>query len=346
MARLFDEFSLKGLQLKNRVVMPPMCQYSVDKHDGVPTDWHFVHYASRAVGGAGLIILEATAVDPEGRIANGDLGLWSDDQIPAYKRLVDEIHKYGAKAGIQISHAGRKAEDAKQPVAPSDIPLNVRNSEDAIKAPKALSTEEAEHIVSQFKDTARRAVEAGFDTIEIHAAHGYLIHQFLSPTVNNRTDAYGEDLAKFGIDVTEAVRSVVPDDYPVLMRMSAVEYEDGGYDIDHALELAKRFKEAGVDLFDVSSGGEGPPGKRKPGNYPGYQVPFARAFKETLGLPVIAVGILDDPALAEATVANEEADLAAVGRAMLSDPYWAIHAEKTLTGTVAQPPVPYERGIR
>lgn len=320
-----------------------MCQYSVEAEDGVPTDWHFVHYVSRAVGGTGLVILEAAAVAPEGRISNRDLGIWSDEQIPAYKKLVDEIHKHGAKAGIQLAHAGRKAQDAKQPVAPSDIPLNVRNAEDALTSPRALSTEEAEEIVEQFKEAARRAVEAGFDTVEVHGAHGYLIHQFMSPTVNNRTDAYGKDLAKFGVDVTQAVSNVVPKEIPVIMRMSAIEYEDGGYEMDYAIEIAKQFKAAGADLFDVSTGGEGPPGKLKPGNYPGYQVPFARAFKEVLEVPVIAVGMLEDFALAEATVASDDADLIAVGRGMLKDPYWGLHAERHLDGEV-HPPTPYERG--
>lgn len=346
MTQLLNEFQLKNMTLKNRIVMSPMCQYSVEAHDGVPTDWHFVHYASRAVGGTGLVILEATAIDPEGRISDRDLGLWSDEQIPAYKRIVDEVHRHGAKIGVQISHAGRKAEDAKQPVAPSNIPLKVRNPEEALKDPRALTEEEVATIIDQFKESARRAVEAGFDMIEIHGAHGYLLHQFMAPSVNNRTDAYGQDLAKMGVDVTKAVKSVVPEEMPVFMRMSAIEYEDGGYGLEHALELAKKFKEAGVDGFDVSTGGEGPPGKRKPGNYPGYQVPFARAFKETLNVPVMAVGILDDPALAEATVANGDADLVAIGRGMLADPYWAIHAEKALTGKVAQPPVQYDRGIR
>lgn len=345
MAKLTSSYEIKNMQLKNRIVMSPMCQYSVEAEDGVPTDWHYVHYVSRAVGGTGLILVEAAAVDPEGRISNRDLGIWSDEQIPAYKKLVDEVHKHGAKIGIQLAHAGRKAEDAKQPVSASDIPLKTREREEAPKAPRALSTEEASDLVGKFKEAARRAVEAGFDTVEIHGAHGYLIHQFMSPSVNNRSDDYGQDLAKFGVDVTKAVREAVPFDYPVIMRMSAIEYEDGGYGIEHAVEIAEKFKDAGVDAFDVSTGGEGPPGKLKPGNYPGYQLPFARKFKETFDLPVIAVGILEDFALAEAVIANGDADLAAIGRGMLNDPYWAIHAEKALDGKV-EAPVQYERGIR
>lgn len=341
MAKLTSSHRLLNLELKNRVMMSPMCQYSVELEDGVPTDWHHVHYVSRAVGGSGLIMLEATAVSKEGRISNRDLGLWSDEQIPHFKKLVDAIHSHGAKVGIQIAHAGRKAEDANPPVAPSTVPLAVNNESDALTAPRALSTKEADSVINEFKETARRAVEAGFDTIEIHGAHGYLIHQFMSKTVNNRTDVYGEKLSNFGVAVIEAIKSVVPKQMPIIMRMSAIEYEDGGYNIDYALEMAKVFKQAGVDAFDVSTGGEGPPGKLKPGNYPGYQVPFARIFKEKLEVPIIAVGMLEEPALAESIIANDDADFVAVGRGMLKDPYWTIHAEKALTGDKTTAPKQY-----
>jgi NADPH2 dehydrogenase len=348
MATLPTQFTIKGLELKNRIVMAPMCQYSVDKQDGTPNNWHFVHYVSRAVGGTGLIIVEMTSVDPEGRITNGDLGLWSDDHIPAYKRIVNEVHKYGAKIGIQIAHAGRKAEDANQPVGPSEIaaePLPEESKNGELKPPRALTTEEVKATVVQFKEAARRAVEAGFDTIELHGAHGYLMHQFLSPAINNRTDEYGQDLSRFGVEVVQVVRSVMPKDMPLIMRMSAIEYIDGGYKIEHAILMAKEFKKAGVDMFHISSGGEGPPGELKPANHPGYQVPFARAFKEALNIPVIAVGNLSDPQVAEATLANGDADLVAVARGMLNDPYWGLHAIKAVARTVT-PPVQYERAIR
>lgn len=331
--------SIKGLALKNRIVMPPMCQYSVDALDGIPTDWHFVHYVSRAIGGTGLIIVEMTDVEPDGRITNKDLGLWSDEQIPAFKRIVDEVHKYGSKIGVQIAHAGRKAEDAEQPVSASDIPVA-----DVKTAPRALSTPEVKEMILKFQEAARRAVEAGFDTIELHGAHGYLIHQFHSPGINNRTDEYGKDLALFGVEVIRAVRSVMPDDMPLIFRISAIEYMDGGYDLEHSLQIAKSYKEAGVDIFDVSSGGEAPPGKKKPVNHAGYQVPFARAYKQTLDVPVIAVGVLEDPLIAEAALANEDTDLVAVGRGMLDDPYWALHAVKAVDRKV-EPPVQYKRGI-
>lgn len=325
--------------------MAPMCQYSVDTKDGMPNDWHFVHYISRAVGGTGLIIVEMTDVEPDGRITDYDLGLWSDEHIPAFKRLVDGIHRNDAKVGIQIAHAGRKAQDAIQPVSSSSIPYPTSKDSPIYKHPKELTIAEIKQLVEKFKQAAHRAVKAGFDTIELHGAHGYLLHQFMSPNLNVRTDEYGKDLAKFGVEVIEAVKSVMPENMPLLMRMSAVEYMDNGYTIDHAINMAKRYKDAGVDMFHISSGGEGPPGKLRPGNYPGFQVSYARTFKEQLGTPVIAVGILEDPYIAEHVLQNKDADLIAIGRGLLDDPYWAIHAIKEVTGEVI-PPVQYKRGIK
>jgi 2,4-dienoyl-CoA reductase-like NADH-dependent reductase (Old Yellow Enzyme family) len=341
MNRLNTPFSYKSLQLRNRIVMPPMCQYSVTAKDGKPNDWHYVHYASRAVGGAGLVIIEMTDVEPDGRISDYDLGLWSDDHIPAYARIVSAVQSHGAKIGIQIAHAGRKAEDAEVPVAPSAIPVDSNS-----KTPRALTTEETKAMVGKFRDAARRAIAAGVDTIELHGAHGYLIHQFHSPALNKREDEYGKDLSLFGVEVIRAVKSEMPADMPLILRISAIEYIDGGYDLDHSLEIARKYREAGVDMFHVSTGGEGPAGKRKPGNYAGYQVPYARAFKETLDVPVIAVGMLDNPALADATVANGDADLVGVARGMLRDPYWAIHAVQAVAGKEAIPaPKQYARAF-
>jgi 2,4-dienoyl-CoA reductase-like NADH-dependent reductase (Old Yellow Enzyme family) len=339
MNHLGNPYQIKNLHLKNRIVMPPMCQYSVVAKDGKPNDWHFVHYVSRAIGGTGLIIMEMTDIEPDGRISDYDLGLWSDDQIPAFRRIIDEVHKYDTKIGIQIAHAGRKAEDAIVPVSSTSIAANKH-----YKQPRALTTEEVKQKVIQFKEAAIRAIEAGADTIEIHGAHGYLIHQFHSPAINQRNDEYGQDLALFGVEVIQAIKSVMPKDMPLLMRISAVEYMDKGYDLEHSIALSRRYLEAGVDMFHISSGGEGPSPKVKPGNHPGYQVPYAIAIKQALQVPVIAVGLLDNPDIAEATIANEDADLVAIGRGMLRDPYWAIHA---LEGDERKKLIPkqYERGF-
>ena len=304
--QLFSPYQFKGLQLQNRVVMAPMCQYSVTAKDGIPNDWHQVHYVSRAVGGTGLIIIEMTDVDPDGRITDNDLGIWSDEHVPAFTKLVQGMHAHGSKVAIQIAHAGRKAEDAPQPVAPSVVTF----PGEKYKEPRALTTEEVEAMVQKFAD----------------GAHGYLIHQFHSPLMNHREDGYGQDLSRFGVEIIRAVKKEMPADMPLIMRISAVEYADGGYDINHTIKIGRAYQEAGVDMFHISSGGEGPAGQRKPGNYPGYQVPFARRFKEELNVPVIAVGMLEDAALAQAVIGNGDADLVAIGRGMLRDPYWANHA--------------------
>ncbi|MBH5320436.1 NADH:flavin oxidoreductase/NADH oxidase [Paenibacillus sp. GSMTC-2017] len=328
MSDLFTPFVWKGLELKNRVVMPPMCQYSVTKKDGIANDWHFAHYVSRAIGGAGLIIIEMTDVEPDGRITDFDLGLWSDDQIPALAKIVDACHQHGAKVAIQIAHAGRKAEHADVPVAPSAIAFS-----DKYKTPRALETTEVQEMVEKFRVTARRAIEAGVDAIELHGAHGYLLHQFHSPLTNQRTDQYGEDLTLFGSEVIKAVKSEMPDNMPLIMRISAKEYVEGGYGLKESTAFSKTYQEAGVDIFHISSGGEGstvntPMGA--PGSHAGYQVPLAREIKQELNVPVIAVGRLDNPVLANALIGNEDADLVAVGRGMLQNPYWTLEAALAL----------------
>ncbi|WP_339314530.1 NADH:flavin oxidoreductase/NADH oxidase [Paenibacillus sp. FSL R10-2734] len=340
MSDLFAPYELKGLSLKNRIVMPPMCQYSVDKEDGIPNDWHYVHYVSRAVGGTGFIIVEMTGVHPDGRITNRDTGIWSDTQIAAYRKLTDGVHTYGSKIAVQLGHAGRKAVDAEPPVAPSAIPFDANS-----KTPHALSKEEISEIIEAFREGARRAVEADFDTVEIHGAHGYLIHQFHSPLTNIRKDEYGQDPALFGEQVVRAVREVVPVDMPLIMRISAKEYVEGGYDNAYALNICRRYKDAGVDIFHVSSGGEGPIGSNGgPNAGPAYQVDLAEFIRSGLQVPVIAVGRLESYTEAQSIVAEERAELVAVGRGMLSDPYWALHAEEALGG-VRNVPKPYERGI-
>jgi len=340
MDHLFSPYKLKSLELKNRVVMPPMCQYSVEKKDGVANDWHYTHYVNRAVGGTGLVIIEMTDVEPDGRISDYDLGLWSDDQIPALARIVEACHQHGAKVGIQIAHAGRKAEDAPVPVAPSAIPFDEKS-----KTPRALTTEEVKDMVEKFRLAVRRAVQAGFDTIELHGAHGYLIHQFHSPLTNQRTDEYGKDLTRFGREVIEAAKSEMPADMPLIMRISAQEYVEGGYGIKESLEFSKIYREAGVDMFHISAGGEGPIAAwGRPGTHAAYQVPLAREIKHSLDIPVIAVGRLDEPALANAVIGNGDADLVAVGRGMLRNPYWTLEAAVRL-GKETQVPKQYLSGF-
>jgi NADPH2 dehydrogenase len=326
MEHLFSSYKIKGLELKNRIVLPPMCQYSVENRDGIATDWHYLHYVNRAIGGAGFIIIEMTDVEPDGRTTDFDLGLWSDEQIPALARIVEACHRYGAKVGIQIAHAGRKAEDATVPVAPSAIPFDEKS-----KMPRALSTDEVKEMVEKFRKAVQRAVKAGFDSIEIHGAHGYLIHQFQSPYTNKRDDEYGKDLNKFGREIIEAAKAEMPEHMPLMMRISAKEYVEGGYGINESIEFANEYQKAGVDIYDISSGGEGPiAGFGKPGTHSAYQVPLAREIKKALNVPVIAVGKLDNPALANAVIGNEEADLVAVGRGMLRNPHWPLEAATKL----------------
>jgi NADPH2 dehydrogenase len=340
MLDLFTPYTLKGLTLKNRVVLPPMCQYSVSAQDGIATEWHYLHYVSRAVGGTGLIILEVAGVEPDGRISDYDLGLWSDEQIAPLARIVEACHAYGAKVGIQIGHAGRKAEGAPVSVAPSPIAFS-----DKYKTPRELTTAEVGGMVEKYRLAVRRAVQAGFDTIELHGAHGYLLHQLHSPLTNRRTDEYGRDRTRFGAEVIRAAKQELPADMPLILRISAQEYVEGGYGIAEALELSKVYREAGVDLFHVSSGGEGPIGSGgRPGTHAGYQVPLARKLREGLGVPVIAVGRLEDPAIADSVIGNEDADLVAVGRGMLRDAYWALNAALALHKTI-EIPKPYERGF-
>ncbi|GAB6990028.1 NADH:flavin oxidoreductase/NADH oxidase [Paenibacillus pini] len=340
MTNLFTPFALKGLKLMNRIVMPPMCQYSVVAEDGIPNAWHDVHYISRAVGGTGLIIVEMTGVHPDGRITNQDTGIWDDKQIPAYRKIVDQVHSYGSKIGIQLGHAGRKAQDANPPVAPSAIRFDEK-----YKVPHALTHDEVQDMVQAHKEAARRAVEAGFDTIEIHGAHGYLIHQFHSPLTNQREDEYGKDLSLFGVQIIRAIKEVIPADMPILMRVSAKEYVEGGYDVNYASDLCRRYQDAGVDIFHISSGGEGHVGSNGgPKAVPGYQVDLAEHIKAELNVPVIAVGLLESYEVAQSVITEGKADLVAVGRGMLRDPYWALHASKALSGDVTVP-TQYERGF-
>ena len=347
--QLFTPFSIKNLELKNRVVMPPMCQYSAT--DGLPNDWHTLHYASRAVGGVGLIIVEMTNVAPNGRISPNCLGLWNEEQKDAFKKIVESVHAHGAKIGIQIAHAGRKAQDEPNAVAPSAIHYgDLDYAGQNLITPRELSTQEVKDLVQAFQDAVKRAVEAGFDTIEIHAAHGYLIHQFYSPKSNQRTDEYGQDKALFGVEVIQAAKAVMPSEMPLIVRISAQEYGKDGFDSDYGVKIAKRFAEAGADVFDVSGGGDG---VLHAGNHPefyaGYQVDLARKVKEATGKPVIAVGMLDNVAVADHALGMGHADLIAVGRGLLRDPYWVLNTQYQQnhadSSTIQFVPRQYERGF-
>jgi NADPH2 dehydrogenase len=322
---LFSPFTLGSLTLKNRVVMSPMCQYSVWAEDGRPNDWHHVHYVARAVGGTGLVMFEMTDVHPDGRITVHDLGLWDDAQVPAFARIVEEIHRYGAKAGIQLAHAGRKAQsESLRPVAPSAIPYSPQ-----FRTPHALTTDEVRELVDAFALAVRRAVRAGFDVVELHGAHGYLLQQFLSPLSNRRTDVYAEP-TRFPCEVIQAAKAELPAGMPLFLRVSASEWHPDGYDFPALLEMCRAFRSAGVDLFDVSSGGNTPDQQHE--EYPGHHLPYAAALRKELGVPVAVVGVMEDVRLAEHALRSEEADLVVIGRGMLRDPYWANTASVTLQG--------------
>lgn len=336
MAKLFEPFSLNHFTVKNRIMMSPMCQYSVWDEDGKPNDWHYVHYISRAIGGAGLIMMEMTDVDPNGRISVRDLGLWSDDQIPAFQRIMDQVHSYGAKIGVQIAHAGRKTESLElTPVAPSAIPFS-----DHYRTPQELTIDDIHRLVDQFGQAAKRAVKAGADVIEIHGAHGYLVHQFMSPLSNHRTDEY-QDPVRFGAEVVQSVKSNLLHGTPLIMRLSAAEHVEDGYSFAELEKMAEAYQKHGVDMFDVSSGGNAPV---MANTFPGYQVPYARALREHLNIPVIAVGMLETPELAESVIQQQHADMIAIARGMLRNPYWANTAAEVLGGTI-QVPTEYDRAF-
>jgi len=314
-----------------------MCQYSVDAGDGRLNEWHYVHYVSRAVGGTGLILVEMTDVDPNGRITKGDSGIWDESHVAPLRRIADQVHRYGARFGVQIAHAGRKATDPHwDVVAPSAIRFSER-----LPMPRALSTDECRALVDKFAAAARRVVEAGADVVELHGAHGYLLNQFMSPGSNHRSDVYG-DPTRFAVEVIEAVRAEMPAGLPLFMRVSAVEYSPEGYTLEQLVEMVRVFRRAGVDLFDVSSGSNYPTGPERV--FPGYQVPYAERIRQAVGVPVMAVGMLEDPLLAESVLAEGRADLVAVGRGHLANPYWANAAALAL-GEPVQTPWEYDRAF-
>lgn len=349
---LFSPLQIRGINFRNRIVVGPMCQYSCE--DGFATDWHFVHLGSRAAGGAALVIAEATAVEARGRISPNDLGLWKDEQIEPLKRAARFIKTQGCVPGIQIAHAGRKASTAAPwlggalvsdadggwlPVAPSPVPFREEH-----RAPSALTIAEIACIVQAFADTARRALASGFEVLEIHGAHGYLLHEFLSPLANQRTDEYGgsyDNRIRMLLEVVEAVRGVWPDSLPLFLRISATDWVEGGWDIGQSVELARRVKPLGVDLVDCSSGAMVPWAKFNP--FSGFQVPFAEQIRREAEVLTGAVGLITEPAHADSIVQEGHADMVFLAREFLRDPYWPLRAAKAL-GAEAPVPVQYLRG--
>jgi 2,4-dienoyl-CoA reductase-like NADH-dependent reductase (Old Yellow Enzyme family) len=341
---LFDPITFSALRLRNRIAVSPMCQYSCE--DGFATDWHLVHLGARAAGGAGLVITEAAAVEPRGRISPYDLGIWSDQHIEPLLRVTQFIESQGAVAGMQLAHAGRKAGTARPwegggplasgawaPVAPSALAFDK-----GYPVPEELTRDGILCIVQAFAAAARRAVAAGFRVLEIHSAHGYLLHEFLSPLSNRRADEYGGSFKNRTRLLREVVEAVAH--RPLFVRISATDWAEGGWDIEQSVELARELKKLGVDLIDCSSGGL-VPGVAVPAA-PGYQVPFAARIRREAGIATGAVGLITEPAQAEEIVHSEQADLALLGREFLRNPYWPIHAARAL-GQRLDPPPQYLR---
>lgn len=337
MSELFSKIKIKDMEVRNRIVMPPMCMYSSDD-DGHAKPWHLIHYATRAIGGAGLIIQEATAVEKRGRISARDLGLWDDSHVEGLARIVAEVKKHGAKMGVQLAHAGRKCgAPGEDLIAPSPIAFD-----ETYGVPREMTREDIMQVIEAFKAGARRALMAGYDIVEIHAAHGYLINEFLSPLTNKRTDEYGGSLqnrARFLKEVVKAVREVWPEEKPLMVRVSAEEYEEGGNHPEDIAEMINLVKGEGVDIIDVSSGAVVP---AKIEAYPGYQVKFAETIKEMTGLPVVAGGLITVPEMAEEILKNGRADMVFLGRELLRNPYWPLMAARRL-GDDIEWPEQYER---
>lgn len=345
MPKLFEPLKIKDITFRNRIVMSPMCQYSAK--DGYANEWHLVHLGSRAVGGAALIIVEATAVSPEGRISPGDLGLWDDDHIAPLLQITDFIHSTGCIAGIQLAHAGRKASHCApwlgslqlneqnngwKTVAPSEIPYN-----ESEEAPIALDEEGIKKIIEDFKTATERSVNAGFKVIEIHAAHGYLIHEFLSPITNLRTDEYGgsfENRIRLLLEIIEAVKTEWPRNLPLFVRLSATDWYENGWDLQQTVKLAAILKEKGVDLIDTSSGGN--IAAQKIQTRPGYQVPFSEEVRKT-GILTGAVGLITTALQAEEVLQQGKADLILFAREFLRNPYFPLSAAKKLNAEVNWP---------
>jgi len=346
-AHLFASLAIRGINLSNRIVVSPMCQYS--SQDGFANDWHFVHLGSRAVGGAGLVFTEASAVLPEGRISPQDLGIWNDAHVEPLGRITRFIHEQGSVAGMQLAHAGRKASTRRpweghgevlegdggwrKVVAPTADCFAV-----GYPQPQELAAQGIEEVIHAFRDAACRALNAGFRILEIHAAHGYLLHEFLSPLSNKRKDRYGgsfDNRVRLVCEVVSAVRSVWPEDAPIFIRISATDWVKGGWDVEQSVELARRVKALGVDLVDCSSGGNLPHADIPLG--PGYQTPFAERIRREAGVLTGTVGMITDPAQADHVIRTGQADATFLARELLRDPYWPLRAARELGQSVAWP---------
>ena len=352
MSKLFTPLQMRDVRFRNRVFMSPMCQYSSE--EGMPTEWHFVHLGSRAVGGVGLVIVEATGVSPEGRISPWDSGIWSDEHARAFQRITRFIKEQGSVAGIQLAHAGRKAstdapwrggkglkksEGGWEPLGPT-----AEAFAEGYPTPRAMTVADIDVVVGQFVDATRRSLDAGFEVVELHMAHGYLMHSFLSPLTNNRRDDYGGSLEtrmRLPLRVAAEVRRAWPSRLPLFARLSCSDWVEGGWDVAQSVELSRRLKELGVDLIDCSSGGAVPVARIEIG--PGYQVPFAERIRREAGVPTGAVGMITEGRQAEEFVASGKADAVLIGRALLWDPYWTVHAAAEL-GVEGDWPVQYARG--
>lgn len=350
---LFTPLKLRDVTLRNRIMMSPMCQYSAQ--DGMPNEWHYVHLATRAVGGAGLIMTEATAVEPRGRISPYCLGIWDDRFVEPLARIVRFIEEHGAVAAMQIAHAGRKASTAQpwkggRPVAPADGGWSVIGPSPIPflpdgPVPEPMTRRHMDEVVEAFRKGAERALAAGFRVLEIHAAHGYLLHEFLSPLSNQRDDEYGgslENRMRFPLEVVRAVRDVWPERYPLFVRISATDWVEGGWDLEQSLVLAGALRDLGVDLIDCSSGGLSP--RQQIPVEPGYQVPFAERIRREVGIATGAVGLITEPGQAEAILQEGKADLIILGRVLLRDPYWPLRAALELGAEAELWPPQYWRG--
>lgn len=354
MAKLFESIKIRDLDIRNRIFIPAMCQYSCENQDGIVNEWHLVHLGARATGGAGLIIAEATGVVPEGRITPWCTGIWNFDQVAAWARVVEFIHSQGAKAAIQLAHAGRKGSTYRDWSGKGTVPIEKggwqtvsasNQAFDGYDAPRELSVSEINDLVQDWATAAKHSVLAGFDAIEIHAAHGYLVHQFLSPITNTRADEYGgslENRARFLIEIVKAIRAEVGEQLPIFVRFSATDYREDGWDLEQTATVAKWCADLGVDLFDISSGGL-ITGVKIPSG-PGYQVPLAEGVAKAVTQPVAAVGQITSAHQAEEILSSGEVDVVLIGRAALRDPSWALRAAHELNVEIDYWPNQYARG--